>query len=132
MSNLQEEYKTSIEQKLKALDHFKDWSNYLLVTTVAALGWASTSEVKFSLPSLRVACGFCFAFSIVFGIFTLALLPLIAEQINDDSSTIYDFDVKYRILFLPKLRKIRLRYVCFFHHVLFILGILLYWIGTFF
>ena len=25
----------------KALEHFKDWSNYLLVTTVAALGWAN-------------------------------------------------------------------------------------------
>jgi len=84
-----------------------------LLTTVAALGWASTSEVKFSLPSLRVACGFRFAFSIVFGIFTLELLPLIAEQINPISSTIYDFDVKYRILFLPKLRKVCLRYVCF-------------------
>ena len=29
---------TSKEQKLKALEYFKDWSNYLLVTTVAA-GW---------------------------------------------------------------------------------------------
>jgi hypothetical protein len=84
-----------------------------LKTTVAALGWASTSEVKLFLPSLRVACGFRFAFSIIFGIFTLALLALIAEQINADSSTIYDLDVKYRILFLPTLRKIRLRYVCF-------------------
>jgi hypothetical protein len=25
-----------IDQKLKALEWFKDWSNYLLVTTVAA------------------------------------------------------------------------------------------------
>jgi hypothetical protein len=25
------------EQKLKALDAFKDWSNYLLITTVAGI-----------------------------------------------------------------------------------------------
>jgi hypothetical protein len=33
-------------QKLKALDAFKDWTNYLLVTTVAALGWAARKDAK--------------------------------------------------------------------------------------
>jgi hypothetical protein len=28
----------------KALEYLKDWSNYLLVTTVAALGWVATVE----------------------------------------------------------------------------------------
>jgi hypothetical protein len=32
------------EQKLKALDAFKDWSNYLLITTVAALGWTASKD----------------------------------------------------------------------------------------
>ena len=36
--------KDRLDQKLKALDAFKDWSNYLLVTTVAALGWTSTKK----------------------------------------------------------------------------------------
>jgi hypothetical protein len=34
----------AVEQKLKALDAFKDWSNYLLVTTVAALGWTAGKD----------------------------------------------------------------------------------------
>ena len=33
----------NIEQQLKALEFFKDWSNYLLVTTVAALGWVASA-----------------------------------------------------------------------------------------
>src|SRR5262249_4314101 len=30
-----------------ALDAFSKWSNYLLVTTVAAVGWISSGHVKF-------------------------------------------------------------------------------------
>ena len=37
---------TQLEQKLKALDSFKDWTNYLLITTVAALGWVGTERTK--------------------------------------------------------------------------------------
>jgi len=33
------------EQKLKALEWFKDWSNYMLITTVAALGWVAAAPV---------------------------------------------------------------------------------------
>lgn len=41
------------QQLLTALDAFKDRSNYLLVTTVAALGWASTQVT--STAGVRVA-----------------------------------------------------------------------------
>ena len=66
--------KDRLDQKLKALDAFKDWSNYLLVTTVAELGWTSTKKDLFYLPSLKSLAIGSFALSIVFAILTLALV----------------------------------------------------------
>jgi len=37
----------------EALAHFKDWSNYLLVTTVAAVGWLGAANVQFDPKSLE-------------------------------------------------------------------------------
>lgn len=31
----------SLDQLLEALGHFKDWSNFMLVATIAALGWVA-------------------------------------------------------------------------------------------
>ena len=33
-----------MSNELKALEFFKDWTNYLLVTTVAAVGWLGVKE----------------------------------------------------------------------------------------
>ena len=53
----------------------------LLVTTVASLGWASTREAQ--LPDLAFGvCVFLLAASVVFGIFTLAMIPLVTEQLD--------------------------------------------------
>jgi hypothetical protein len=63
-----------------ALAVFKDWSNYLLVTTVAAAGWVGSDNVTFQHESLKTATLWCMGVSIVFGIFTLALVPLLAQE----------------------------------------------------
>jgi len=74
-----------IEQKLKALDSFKDWGNYLLLTTVAALGWTTAKDAaSFSSPWIKDACILLFAISVVFAILTLALIPHVAENITED------------------------------------------------
>ncbi len=82
-----------IDQRLRALDNFKDWSNYLLVTTVAALGWTSKTDVKFCTPWMREDAVLCFALSIMFAILTLALIPHVAEDIkletNEEALSIY-------------------------------------------
>ena len=60
-----------IKQILAAIKSFKDWSNYLLVTTVAALGWVTTNHL---VGIAGIARAFVIGFlgsSIVFGIFTL-------------------------------------------------------------
>jgi hypothetical protein len=80
---------TSREQKLKALEFFKDWSNYLLVTTVAAVGWVTSKDVLIQ-PWAKPLCVWAFAVSVVFAILTLAIIPRVAEKLRDDMTSMYD------------------------------------------
>jgi hypothetical protein len=113
----------NIEQKLKALDCFKDWSNYLLVTTVAALGWVAAKES--GVHSIWVV--WCLAISAILGIFTLALIPIVAEGIREDTKSIYDVRARFRPLWMwgPELPA-RLKWACWPQHISFIVGILVY------
>jgi predicted kinase len=110
----------------KPLEYFKDWSNYLLVTTVAALGWVATNNVTFANPWLRVLCIAYLALSVVFGIFTLALIPLVAEQRSAEKS-FYDVEATFTLFGRQRTRK--LKWACFPQHVFFILGIVEYAVG---
>jgi hypothetical protein len=117
-----------IEQLLNALDSFKDWSNYLLVTTVAALGWVATKDRLTTLSPIAVRFVICIlAFSVVCGIFTLGLVPLIAERITTDTTSIYDVWGRFRPLYLfGPYKCMRLKMVCWLQHVSFIVAIVVY------
>lgn len=119
-----------IDKRLKALEWFKDWSNYLLVTTVAAIGWVASDKNIFCAPSWKAASIWSFGVSIVFGIFTLALIPLITQQIEEDDATIYDVPAKFYIFGKWKPRHIYLTQVCRPQHISFIAGIVFYCLGT--
>lgn len=112
----------------KPLDYFKDWTNFLLVTTVAALGWVATKEgVVFFSPWLRLLCIAALALSIVFAIFTLALIPLVAEQ-RPGGASFYAVKAEYKLLCWTCQTKIKT--CCFPQHVAFLVGIVSYAIGT--
>jgi hypothetical protein len=68
-----------------------------------------------------------FALSIVFAIFTLAIIPLVAEQLKDDPSSIYDIEATYTLFpgGGPTLTS-RLKSFCWLQHVCFLLGIVLF------
>src|SRR5215475_4938699 len=119
-----------IEQILKALDMFKDWSNYLLVTTVAALGWvATTNRPNISPKALRWTIGALGA-STVFGIFTLALIPLVAEGVTTDTPSFYDVVGRFNLLWmLPPRVPLTLKWVCWPQHILFLVGIVVFTVG---
>jgi hypothetical protein len=117
-----------LEQKLKALDAFKDWSNYLLVTTVAALGWTAKDATHFCNAWMKSGAIFLFALSTVFAILTLALIPHVAELIKEDAAG--DLPSIYYVYWDGWWVKLRLTYLCFPQHVLFLLGILLYAAGA--
>src|SRR5437868_412588 len=115
--------KVPVDQKLKALDQFKDWSNYLLVTTVAALGWVSVDVVS-TWPVLKAFILASLAVSVVFAMLTLALIPLIAHDLTDDNRSIYFTPGRFRLE--PVLKgehSLRLKWVCFPQHVFFLLAI---------
>ena len=116
------------DTKSSALEHFRAWSNYLLVTTVAALGWVTTQQPDM-VVGLRIGSTTAFAASIVFGIFTLALIPLVEEQRGRDES-IYQAKVRATPLLISKWPRMKLKYACWPQHVLFLVGTVLYTIGS--
>jgi len=121
-----------VGQLLKALDSFKDWSNYLLVTTVAALGWVSTKDAGELAGHWKLPRIWAFALSVVFGIFTLALVPHIAEQLTSGDSSIYAVRASFHlfIFFGEDKPWVSLTWVCFPQHILFLAGIILYAVGS--
>src|SRR5262245_40690318 len=118
---------------LMALGFFKDWSNFMLVTTVAALGWTPKVETTNGrCRGLQMTSIVFFAFSIAFAVFTLALVPLIAEKIASGGvNSIYEVEAKFYVLpdFFPRTltdgwpREIKLKSMCWLQHVLFLLGV---------
>jgi hypothetical protein len=124
-----------------ALSAFKDWTNSLLVTSVAALGWVGTQTPPGGWRS-ATTCALCI--SIIFGIFTLAFIPLVSEKIGRLASqgelrgsqealpSIYD--LKPHFFLLPNhfpVRKIRMKYLCWPQHLSFIIGVILYTAAVF-
>ncbi len=116
------------EQKLRALDSFKDWSNYLLVTTVAALGWTAGKDAEtFSTPSMKQFAIMSFALSIAFGIVTLALVPHVAEDIKEAEGKTPSI---YHVYWTGWFVTLRLTRICLPQHIFFLVGILLFAMGT--
>ena len=117
------------DQALEALKSFKDWSNYLLVTSVAALGWVATRNAD--LPEWAfVMTVALLAGSVVFAIFTLAFIPLAAEK-TDAAHSFYSAKPEFRpIPLLPKVNTLTIKWVCWPQHVLFIFGIVTFAVGS--
>jgi len=120
-----------VTQLLQALGDFKDWSNYLLVTTVAALGWVAAHPTILPKWPFRLAILF-FGISIIFAIFTLALIPIIGENITPGTDSIYTVSATFKICWfggsdytIPTLKL-----VCWPQHVLFLFGITVFCVGS--
>jgi hypothetical protein len=125
---------------IKSLEFFKDWSNYLLVTTVAALGWVATKDRLTSLSPRAVRFVICaLAFSVVCAMFTLALVPLVAEKITTTMAekmtttppSIYEVTPSFRLLWHwgPEI-SMGLKTVCWPQHISFIVAIIVYAIAA--
>ena len=112
-----------IDRCQKALAHFKDWSNYLLVTTVAALGWVATQDLG-GPPVVKIVCLGVLGFSVVLAILTLAIIPHVAERIDANTTSIYSVEAEVH----PgpgisgRTRKVRLKPACWLQHELGISG----------
>lgn len=116
---------THSEKLLKGLEHFSTWTNVLIVTSTAGIGWILEQRSDVSgwppLPSL-----WCLAASITFGVLTMCQIPAMTQSVSDDpATTIYDLPA-YNYL-LPWLRiRIPIMYLCWPQHTLFIAGVVLF------
>lgn len=125
-----------------AITAFKEWSNYLLITTVASLGWVASKNAPFTSGNIRTACIYTLGLSIVFGIFTLALVPLLAQQAPgklaqapntpEEERSIYKVPVTFSLFRRRYFTKtgIYLTQACRPQHILFLVGIVTYCLGT--
>jgi uncharacterized membrane protein len=119
-----------VTQLLAALGFFKDWSNYLLVTTVAALGWVATKPILLGSTPLVLTIG-CFCASIIFAIFTLALIPIVGEGVTAKTESFYEVSAKVKVIWLRDSElAFKLKWFCLPQHVLFLAGIIIFSIGT--
>jgi hypothetical protein len=123
-------HKEHIDHLLKAVEYFKDSSNFLLMLSVVALGWVV--EHSGSVPeSLKDVIVLCMGLSVVFGLFTMGLLPLVAETLTGTTQSIYDVRGEFRAFVVGGAHhSLPLKAVCWPQQVLFITGIMLYAVGN--
>jgi hypothetical protein len=121
-----------VTQLLAGLGFFKDWTNYLLVTTVAALGWVATKPVLVVSPQLLKGTIACFCLSIIAAIFTLALIPIVSELCRSGTKSIYDVVAPFQPIPMVELTlEFKLKWVCWPQHVFFLAGIILFSLGSY-
>ena len=110
-------------QLLESLGFFKDWTNYLLVTTVAALGWVSTNKPIAPGIYLQLTIAFL-CVSIIFAISTLALVPIVGERIEDNES-IYQVEAPFRLFWTKgNIHHAKLKHFCWPQHISFLAAII--------
>jgi hypothetical protein len=92
-----------------------------LLATIALLAWVA-SGVEFSNDSLRVASMACLTLSVIFGVATLALIPLVQEARRPGQS---NFEVEGRFMLLGR-RGARLKSTLLPQYLLLLAGLVLY------
>ena len=112
------------DAQTKALEFINSASTYVLLATIALTAWVA-SGVEFSSEVLRLSAMACLTLSAVFGIATLALIPLIQEARRPGQS---NFEVEARFLLFGR-RSSRLKAVLLPQYLLLLAGLILYVIG---
>jgi hypothetical protein len=107
-----------------ALEFVSRANTYLLLATLVLLAWVA-SGVEFSAESLRIGAMACLTLSIIFGVGTLALIPLVQEARRPGQSN-FEVEVRYALL---GQRSSRLKTALVPQHVLLLAGVILYVLG---
>jgi hypothetical protein len=78
------------EKTLKGLELLNTWTNVLIVTTTAAVGWLVEKSLVNLGTTLGKAVLACFCLSIVCGILAMCQIPGLAARVDDDTRSIYE------------------------------------------
>jgi hypothetical protein len=112
------------DAQAKALEFINSASSYVLLATIALLAWVA-SGVEFSNDGLRVASMACLTLSVVFGVATLALIPLVQEARRPGQS---NFEVEARFMLFGR-RGARLKSALAPQYLSLLAGLIFYVIG---
>jgi hypothetical protein len=112
------------DAQTKALEFVSTANSYILLASIALLAWVA-SGVEFSTEALRLGAMACLTISVVFGVATLALIPLVQEARRPGQS---NFDVEVQFSLLGR-RRSRLKTVLLPQHLLLLAGVILYALG---
>jgi len=115
---------TPSDAATRALEFVASASTYLALATLALLAWVA-SGVEFGNDALRVAAMVCLALSIVCGVGTLALVPIVQEARRPGQS---NFAVETPFLLFGR-RGARLSTTLIPQYLLLLAGVILYVIG---
>jgi hypothetical protein len=113
-----------VDAQTKALEFVSTASSYALLATMALLAWVS-SGVEFQSEGLRLTSMACLTLSVVFGVGTLVLIPLVQEARRPGQS---NFDVDARFWLVGR-RSARLKTTMMPQYLLLIAGVVLYVAG---
>ncbi len=118
-SDLCENQMSDESMQSKALNDFATWSNCMLVTSTAAATWTANLNPAEPFSRWTKCAVACLVLSSIFGIFTIAIVPLVRQKIGNIS--IYEVKVQ------PTwFRECTLESFCFFQHLFLILGLLFF------
>jgi hypothetical protein len=112
------------DAQTKALEFASNASSYSLLVTIALLAWVA-SGVEFSNDNLRLAAMACLTLSVVFGVGTMLLIPLVQEARRPGQS---NFEVEARYHLFGR-RSLRLKAVMLPQYLLLLAGLILYVVG---
>ena len=113
-----------VDAQTKALEFVSTASSYALLATIALLAWVS-SGVEFQSEGLRLTSMACLTLSVVFGVGTLVLIPLVQEARRPGQS---NFDVDARFLMFGQ-RSARLKGAMLPQYAFLVAGLVLYIAG---
>ncbi len=112
------------DPQTKALEFVSQASTFMLIATMALLAWVA-SGVEFSSDALRFGAMGCLTLSVVSGVGTLTLIPLIQEARRPGQS---NFDVVASFALFGR-RSARLRTTMLPQYALLLAGIIVYVAG---
>jgi hypothetical protein len=108
----------------KALEFVHQGCIFTLIVTIALLAWVA-SGVDFSNEVPRVGAMLCLTLSVVYGVASLALIPLVQESRRPGQSN-FEAEARYSLF---GRRSLRLKYVLMPQYVLLLAGVIFYVAG---
>lgn len=115
---------TQTDKLLKGLEHFNTWTQVLIGTAAAGIGWIAESQrVGWTLTASQ----WCLGTSILFGVLTMCQVPAMAQNASDKVPSVYQLRGHNYLLPFERFRfRPPIIMLCWPQHTLFIVAIVLY------